>query len=153
MIPVNEGNEDCQRCEYFYHAYGCMPTYSDVPPPCGRAYTKKDHGGEVEMCPEILTAVMDHEFEEHDRKHAFNEFLSRLPMVPTVLRYTGKRNVYFWFDGVEILCDCEITTDILADMIRVVYGIDAHTGFYDPADDAREDCVDSHTGYYYIDFD
>ena len=36
LIPINEGNEQCQRCKHFYHAYGCMPTYVYMRPPCGR---------------------------------------------------------------------------------------------------------------------
>ena len=36
MIPVNEGNKECYACEYFYEAYGCIPTYDGKYPPCGR---------------------------------------------------------------------------------------------------------------------
>lgn len=36
MIPVYEGNEQCRKCGYYYHAYGCLPTYNSQIPPCGR---------------------------------------------------------------------------------------------------------------------
>ena len=36
MIPVNEGDERCYTCDYFYESYGCIPTYDDHLPPCGR---------------------------------------------------------------------------------------------------------------------
>ena len=36
MIPVNEGDTKCYACEFFYEAYGCIPTYNNHYPPCGR---------------------------------------------------------------------------------------------------------------------
>lgn len=36
MIPVNEGDEKCYACKHFYESYGCIPTYNDDFPPCGR---------------------------------------------------------------------------------------------------------------------
>lgn len=38
MIPVNEGNEECRngKCKHFDGCYGCIPTYNNNFPPCGR---------------------------------------------------------------------------------------------------------------------
>ena len=37
MIPVNEGNDECWKCEHFDIGSGCIPTYmKNGLPPCGR---------------------------------------------------------------------------------------------------------------------
>lgn len=35
-IPVNEGNDECRKCEHFDMGMGCVPTYINGLPPCGR---------------------------------------------------------------------------------------------------------------------
>lgn len=36
MYPVNEGNKECRKCKHFDMGSGCVPTYVDILPPCGR---------------------------------------------------------------------------------------------------------------------
>lgn len=36
MIPVDEANEECRKCEHFDMGCGCVPTYLNELPPCGR---------------------------------------------------------------------------------------------------------------------
>lgn len=40
MAPVNEGNDDCKKCEHFDMSLGCVNTWYDEPmkklPPCVR---------------------------------------------------------------------------------------------------------------------
>lgn len=36
MIPILEGNEQCYVCIHFNESYGCIPTYDNQYPPCGR---------------------------------------------------------------------------------------------------------------------
>lgn len=36
MIPVNEGNDACWKCEHYDCSNGCIPTCCDKLPPCGR---------------------------------------------------------------------------------------------------------------------
>lgn len=56
----------------------------------------------------------------------------------------------FWTDGEEILCETEEQADIIADFLEDL-GFDClNTGYYDPEEDKRDNCVDEHTGYWYI---
>ena len=36
MIPADEMNEECKKCEHLDYGYGCVPTYNNELPPCGR---------------------------------------------------------------------------------------------------------------------
>lgn len=41
-IPVDEGNQECIQCKYFYVALGCVPTHKKYgQPPCGRQIEKE----------------------------------------------------------------------------------------------------------------
>lgn len=58
--------------------------------------------------------------------------------------------VDMWYDGSEyILCRTEEMADALADWLNE-FDYDAATGYYDPEEDQRDDCVDDHTGWYYV---
>lgn len=57
-----------------------------------------------------------------------------------------------WTDGSELLVDDENIADIIADFIQSL-GFDSHTGYYDPEEDRRDNCIDDHTGWYYVDID
>lgn len=69
MIPVDEGNEQCYSCEHFYLAYGCIPTYSDNFPPCGR----KVIGGK-NMDNRAIEIVRNYIVEHLDKADAKPEF-------------------------------------------------------------------------------
>ena len=68
--------------------------------------------------------------------------------------YPGKMwpNVNVWTDGDQLLVDNEAQADAIAFVLRAM-GMDPHTGYYDPKEDARSGETDGHTGWWYIDID
>ena len=57
----------------------------------------------------------------------------------------------FWTDGEKILSKDKAALNGIADMIDQLadYGI-CCTGYYDPEEDKRNDCIDEYTGYYWL---
>lgn len=57
----------------------------------------------------------------------------------------------FWTDGEKILSKDQSALNGIADLIDDVatYGI-CCTGYYDPEEDKRSDCIDKYTGYYWL---
>lgn len=66
------------------------------------------------------------------------------------LSWEMKRGI--WTDGDEILCKTEDKADAIADLLDAL-GVDAHTGYYDPKEDAKEGRTFETTGFYYVDCD
>ena len=60
--------------------------------------------------------------------------------------------VTVWTDGDQILVGTEQAADAIAGFLWAI-GLDAHTGYYDPAEDAVSGEADGYTGWYYIDID
>ncbi len=63
-----------------------------------------------------------------------------------------------WSSGYEILCKTEDAADALADMFETLYAAQGeeiliNTGYYDPAEDERNNEVDSFTGWWYVNID
>lgn len=59
-----------------------------------------------------------------------------------------------WTDGEEILCHTEAEAEAIADLLENCDPeIMAHTGYYDPEEDKRNNEVNDHTGYWYVDID
>jgi len=59
--------------------------------------------------------------------------------------------VDLWYDGGDdILCRTEEQANALADWLDQRGGYDSTTGYFDPAEDEREHCVDKLTGWYYV---
>ena len=67
----------------------------------------------------------------------------------------SKEYVLIWTNGDEILCKTEWLAETLADVIDKLAGDNvAHTGYYDPEEDAKEPHSPfKTTGWYYISFD
>lgn len=63
----------------------------------------------------------------------------------------------FWTDWEEILCpseaECEALANFLEDVLCGLSSITVQTGYYDPAEDARNGEVDEHTGFCYVKFE
>lgn len=62
---------------------------------------------------------------------------------------------YVWSSGYEILCKTEAAADALADMFETLYAAQGedvliNTGYYDPEEDARNNELDSFTGWWYV---
>lgn len=91
------------------------------------------------------------DYENHIMMNAWIEFCNHLPEEP-VSEYGYKRPV--WCDGEIILCESENLAETVADMFELITGeCDCHTGYYDPEEDERNNEVNDHTGWYYVDFD
>lgn len=68
-----------------------------------------------------------------------------------ILTLLPKDEAHIWTDGEEILCDNQQTAETLADFIDALYGEQTvNTGYYDPAEDERNNEVTRSTGYYYV---
>ena len=96
------------------------------------------------------------DYEEHIFDNVFNCLLSTLPLNPPEIEIDGVSKVReeIWTDGIEILCAYEDIAEKIADILDAITGEpEAHTGYYDPYEDARSGEVDNHTGFYYVDFD
>lgn len=76
----------------------------------------------------------------------FNSIMSRLPDEPSG---DGRNRFQFWSDGMEILTADEDAHKQLVEFFDSIR-IDVCTGYYDPAEDKRDNSVDDHTGNYYI---
>ena len=60
-----------------------------------------------------------------------------------------------WSSGDEILCKTESAANTLADMFTTLYRtqgeeIVVNTGYYDPEEDRRNNEVDRHTAWWYV---
>lgn len=78
--------------------------------------------------------------------NVFQILADSLPREPESNTY----RVDFWYDGGDdILCRTEALADALADWLDE-HGYCATTGYYDPANDEEENCVDELTGWYYV---
>ena len=72
-----------------------------------------------------------------------------LNAVFSVLPHTNDYPI--WTDGEEILCENEDTAERIGDLIDMMCGEQTvNTGYYDPAEDERNNEVDSHTGFHYV---
>lgn len=59
----------------------------------------------------------------------------------------------FYIVGNELLCKTKEQAEVIADFFEDL-GFDyVRTGYYDPKEDAKENCADEYTGWYYVDFD
>lgn len=79
----------------------------------------------------------------------FNEIATRI-------RATAEHNI--WSDGDEILCKTKELAESVADMLEMLYvsqgeAMSVVTGFYDPAEDKRNNEEDEHTGWWCVTID
>ncbi len=90
-----------------------------------------------------------YDFESHVFENVFQKILSVLP------GHAFSDNVVIWTDGTEILCKTQWLAETVADMIEQISGEhEAHTGYYDPKEDALEiKGPFPTTGWYYVDYD
>lgn len=94
-----------------------------------------------------------YDFESHVFENVWDAFVKHLPKEPD----DQWNSVDVWFDeqGCEILCRTEELAEMIADIIEEISGEhEAHTGYYDPEEDAKElKGPFRTTGWYYVDFD
>lgn len=72
----------------------------------------------------------------------------------SIMRLLPPSPAHIWQDGDEILADSKQAAEGIADLIDAIYGdMVTNTGYYDPAEDARNGEVAQNTGYYYVNVD
>lgn len=85
---------------------------------------------------------------EHEREEIANRTMEN------IFQLLPNRPSRIWSDGSEILCQTESMAEAIADLFDAMYGVPiAHTGYYDPDEDERNNEVTESTGFYYVDFD
>ena len=87
-----------------------------------------------------------------DFDYRLSSLLDEILKVMQINTVNGYCVNHFWTDGSEFLCDTEERAEALADFLEAL-GMGPHTGYHDPVSDRRNDEVNNHTGWYYVDFD
>ena len=92
----------------------------------------------------------------HEPMDLWNDIIEKLPHNPPAKGLENDCPV--WTDGSEILCRSEWLAMTIADVIDSLLGMQKgeyylHYHYYDPEEDEREGCIDSHTGWWYVDFE
>lgn len=63
-------------------------------------------------------------------------------------------DIWYYAIADEILCRTEKLADAIADILDAISGEhESLTGYYDPEQDERDNCVDDRTGWWYVDYD
>ena len=115
---------------------------------------------ELEM---MLDGINDAEVAEYNEEDDFGkafEFIQKIiDQLPDVWDINNPVDDWTKIDlatnGDELLFKYEADCDRIADLLdkKVFCYPESHTGYYDPEEDERCDCVDPNTGWYYIDWD
>lgn len=97
----------------------------------------------------------DDEIAEKEKEMKQDVAIEWETIIALVKENDGKKSPFghpIWTDGSELLCCDETTADVVASFLTSL-GFDAHTGYYDPEEDAKDGIYDDHTGAWYIDID
>lgn len=74
-------------------------------------------------------------------------------LIMSLQKHEAENRRGYWTDGEEILCKTEAAAEHLANFLEDI-GFDiVHTGYYDPEEDRRNNEVNDHTGWYYVNID
>lgn len=108
---------------------------------------------------EIRTNSPDIDFEKEDPDYPYEKawvFIQKLmDKLPNIYKHDVEwLEVEVATNGDEFLFKYEAWCEHIADLFDkyVFKGEESHTGYYDPEEDKRDDCVDELTGWYYLDF-
>lgn len=107
---------------------------------------------EIKNIPKVLVSD-DEDYPFSEAWEYIDKIANRLPDVwkhdvewPEIEIATNGEEILFKYDR-----DCERIADLLD---TYVFGSrECHTGYYDPVEDERDDCVDANTGWHYINWD
>ena len=92
------------------------------------------------------------DFENHVFENVWDRFCKHLPTEEDYAH--NSIDIWYYEDADEILCRTEEQADAIAGILDDISGEHmAHTGYYDPEEDEKDDCVDGRTGWYYVDWD
>ena len=99
---------------------------------------------------------IDYENEDYPFERAWEFIQGLIGKVPNVWEHDVEwLEITVATNGDELLFryekDCEYVADLLD--YYLFESPECHTGYYDPEDDERDNCVDANTGWYYIDWD
>lgn len=90
--------------------------------------------------------------EEKNINELWDAIIEKLPSSPPAKGLEDECPI--WTDGTEILCRTEWLAYTIANILDNIAGDRvSHYHFYDPEEDERSGEVDSHTGWWYVDFD
>lgn len=95
------------------------------------------------------------DFESHVFESVWYQFVKHLPTSEAHENDTSNV-IDVWYSEVsdEIMCRTEELAEMIANILDGISGEhEAHTGYYDPAEDERDDCVDDRTGWFAVDYD
>ena len=95
------------------------------------------------------------DFESHVFENVWNRFVKHLPG-PREHEADTCNAIDVWYSEVsdEIMCISEELAEMIANIIEAISGEhEAHTGYYDPEEDEKDNCVDDRTDWYYVDYD
>ena len=98
----------------------------------------------------------DHENEDYPFERAWEFIQGLIDKLPNVWKHdVDWAEIEVATNGDELLfrfeSDCEYVADLLDYYLFECN--ECHTGYYDPEEDKRDNCVDANTGWYYIDWD
>ena len=104
---------------------------------------------------DALDEEIKDEFENHVFENVWEEFIRCLPQEEDWAKDNSNSiDVWYYADADEILCRTEELADMIANILDRISGDPiAHTGYYDPEEDKKDNCVDDRTGWWYVDFD
>lgn len=92
------------------------------------------------------------DFESHVFESVWYRFAKHLPKEEDY----EHNSIDVWYSEVsdQIMCRSEELAEMIADILEDISGEhEAHTGYYDPAEDEKSGCTDDRTGWYYVDYD
>lgn len=93
-----------------------------------------------------------YDFESHVFENVWYKFVKHLPEEPDYK--DNSIDVWYCMEADEILCRTEELCEMIADIIESISGEhEAQTGYYDPEQDEKDDCVDGRSGWYYVTYD
>ena len=98
------------------------------------------------------------DFESHVFESVWYNLVKHLPQEEDWAKdeQLGRNSIDVWYyaDADEILCRQEDQAEMFANILDSISGEHmAHTGYYDPEEDEKDDCVDGRTGWYYVTYD
>ena len=98
------------------------------------------------------------DFESHIFENVWYGVVEHLPTKEALDKdmEAGYNSIDIWYDSDkdEIMCRTEELANIIANIIEGISGEkEAHTGYFDPEEDERDNCVDENTGWYYVTYD
>lgn len=144
MIDHDKSLDDLMNSLTEYQVNGCEGTVAEI---FDEWEFNSGFGGEIWACLDEWYDV-----EETDINELFQKIIDKLPNCPPAKGLENECPV--WTDGTEILCRTEWIAYTIANIIDNIIGDKiTHLHYYDPEEDKAEDCVDDHTGWWYVDFD